>query len=179
VTSTSGTGPAPAVGDRAPDFRARNHHGETVSLSRLLESGDARDPSGGGDPAEPPRDGGVLLVFYPWAFSGICTGELGALREGHADLAAAGVRVLAVSCDAMFTLRAFAEAEDLPFDLLSDHWPHGAIAREYGVFDDEAGCALRGSFLLDRSGTITWRVQNGIGEPRDIVQHLRTALGVP
>jgi peroxiredoxin len=149
-----------AVGDRAPDFRARNHHGETVTLTELVAASEGR----------------VLLVFYPWAFSGICTGELGALRAGHADLVAAGVRVLAVSCDAMFTLRAFAEAEELPFDLLSDHWPHGAIAREYGVFDDEAGCALRGSFLLDGSGTITWRVLNGIGEPRDIVAHLQTAL---
>ena len=71
---------------------------------------------------------------------------------------------------------AFAEAEDLPFDLLSDHWPHGAVAREYGVFDDGAGCALRGSFLVDPSGTIRWQVLNGIGEPRDIVEHLRTAL---
>jgi peroxiredoxin len=149
-----------AVGDRAPDFRARNHHGETVTLTELVAASEGR----------------VLLVFYPWAFSGICTGELAALRAGHVDLAAAGVRVLAVSCDAMFTLRAFAEAEELPFDLLSDHWPHGAIAREYGVFDDEAGCALRGSFLLDGSGTITWRVLNGIGEPRDIVAHLQTAL---
>lgn len=150
----------PVIGDRAPDFRTRNHHGETVTLHALVAQ----------------SQGPVLIVFYPWAFSGICTGELVALREGHADLAAAGVKVLAVSCDAMFTLRAFAEAEDLPFDLLSDHWPHGAIAREYGVFDDEAGCALRGTFLLDRSGTVTWQVLNGIGEPRDIVEHLQTAL---
>jgi peroxiredoxin len=148
------------VGERAPDFRTRNHHGETVLLSELVAA----------------SDGPLLVVFYPWAFSGICTGEMAALRQGHADLVAAGVRVVAVSCDAMFTLRAFAEAEDLPFDLLSDHWPHGAIAREYGVFDDEAGCALRGSFLLDASGTITWRVLNGIGEPRDIVEHLQNAL---
>ena len=151
---------SPSTGERAPDFRTRNHHGETVTLHGLVAG----------------SDGPALLVFYPWAFSGICTGELAALRDGHAELAAAGVRVLAVSCDAMFTLRAFAEAEDLPFDLLSDHWPHGAIAREYGVFDDEAGCALRGSFLLDPSGTITWQVLNGIGEPRDIVAHLQTAL---
>ena len=73
--------------------------------------------------------------------------------------------MLAVSCDAMFTLRAFAEAEDLPFDLLSDHWPHGAIAREYGVFDDEAGCALRGSFLLDPAGTVAWRCSTGSASP--------------
>lgn len=149
-----------STGDHAPDFRTRNQHGETVTLEELLTQ----------------DEGGLLLVFYPWAFSGICTGELAALKEGHAELAAAGVRVVAVSCDAMFTLRAFAETEDLPFDLLSDHWPHGAIAREYGVFDDGAGCALRGSFLLDRDQTITWRVLNGIGEPRDIVEHLQTAL---
>jgi peroxiredoxin len=149
-----------SLGESAPDFRARNHHGETVTLADQIAASDKS----------------VLLVFYPWAFSGICTGELAALRAGHAELAAAGVRVLAVSCDAMFTLRAFAEAEDLPFDLLSDHWPHGAIAREYGVFDDEAGCALRGSFLLDRSGTITWHVLNGIGEPRDVLAHLQAAL---
>ncbi len=160
MSPSTSSGQAPSTGERAPDFRARNHHGETVTLHDLVAQ----------------SDGPVLLVFYPWAFSGICTGELAALREGHADLAAAGVRVLAVSCDAMFTLRAFAEAEDLPFGLVSDHWPHGAIAREYGVFDDQAGCALRGSFLLDRSGTVTWQVLNGIGEPRDIVEHLQTAL---
>jgi peroxiredoxin len=175
VTSPGGAG-VPQVGERAPDFRARNHHGETVTLPGLLEAGDGRGSAGGNYSTEHPRGGGVLLVFYPWAFSGICTGELAALRDGHADLAAAGVRVVAVSCDAMFTLRAFAVAEDLPFELLSDHWPHGAIAREYGVFDDEAGCALRGSFLLDRSGTVTWQVLNGIGEPRDIVDHVRSAL---
>ena len=152
--------PTKGVGDPAPDFRTRNHHGETVTLDALVDGAQSS----------------VLLVFYPWAFSGICTSELGALRDGHAELAAAGVRVVAVSCDAMFTLRAFAEAAQLPFDLVNDHWPHGAIAREYGVFDDEAGCALRGSFLLDRSGTITWSVLNGIGEPRDIVEHLRTAV---
>ena len=162
MTSPGPSPVSPAVGERAPDFRTRNQDGETVTLSGLLDATEG---------------GRVLLVFYPWAFSGICTGELGALRSAHADLAAAGVRVVALSCDAMFTLRAFAEAEDLPFDLLTDHWPHGAIAREYGVFDDEAGCALRGSFLIDGSGTVTWSVLHGIGEPRDILEHLQVATG--
>ena len=158
--SDPGAGAGVAVGDPAPTFRTRTQHGETVTLPELVAGG----------------EGPLLLVFYPWAFSAICTGELAALRDGHAELARAGVRLLAVSCDAMFTLRAFAEAEDLPFDLLTDHWPHGEIARAYGVFDDQAGCALRGSFLIDRSGTVTWRVRNGIGEARDIVEHVRTAL---
>ena len=136
-----------AVGQPAPDFRTRNQHGESVSLTDL-----------GGAPA--------VIVFYPWAFSGICRGELAALRDDHDRFVELGVRVLGVSCDAMFTLRAYADAERLPFDLLSDHWPHGAIARSYGIFDEQAGCALRASFVLDAEGVITWRVVNGIGEAR-------------
>jgi len=136
-----------AVGQPAPDFRTRNQHGESVSLTDL-----------GGAPA--------VIVFYPWAFSGICRGELAALRDDHDRFVELGVRVLGVSCDAMLTLRAYADAERLPFDLLTDHWPHGAIARSYGIFDEQAGCALRASFVLDAEGVITWRVVNGIGEAR-------------
>ena len=150
----------PGIGDVAPEFSTRNQHGETVSMASLATSG----------------PGPVLLVFYPWAFSGICTGELGALRDGSGRLAAAGVTLAAVSCDAMFTLRAFDDAADLGFDLLTDHWPHGEIARRYGVFDDVAGCALRGSFLVER-GQLSWQVVNGIGEPRDILDHLDRSAG--
>lgn len=143
----------PAMGTAAPDFRTRNQHGQPVQLSELA-----------GAP--------VVLVFYPWAFSGICTGELQQLRDAYADFTARGARVLAVSCDPMFSLRAFADAEGLEFDLLTDHWPHGEIARAYGVFDDQAGCALRGSFVLDARGVITWSVVNQIGEARTIADHL-------
>ena len=111
-------------------------------------------------------------MFYPWAFSGICRTELAAVRDDHDRFVAAGVRVLAVSCDAMFSLRAYADAERIGFDLLSDHWPHGVIARAYGVFDDEAGCALRGTFVLDPEGVISWRLVHGIGEPRDVADVL-------
>ena len=123
------TRPAPArglVGRPAPDFTARNQHGELVSTAGL-------------------RGAPAVLVFYPWAFSSICRAELAAMRDDHDRFTAAGARVLAVSCDAMFTLRAYADAEHIGFDLLSDHWPHGAIARAYGVFDERAGarCAAR------------------------------------
>lgn len=147
-----------AVGDPAPDFSTRNQHGETVSLVDLA-----------GAPA--------VLVFYPWAFSGICTGELTALRDDVDRFRQAGARVLAVSCDAMFTQRAFADAEGFDFDLLSDHWPHGAIARAYGVFDDQAGCSLRGTFLLDGDGVVAWSVVNGIGEARDLKDVLTALAG--
>jgi mycoredoxin-dependent peroxiredoxin len=141
------------VGHPAPDFTARNQHGEQVSLAAL-------------------RGAPAVLIFYPWAFSRICRGELAAVRNSHERFAAAGARVLALSCDAMFTLRAYADAEEIGFDLLSDHWPHGAIANAYGVFDADAGCALRGTFVLDAEGVITWRTVNGIGEPRDLADVL-------
>lgn len=146
----------PQPGDLAPDFATRNQFGAPVDATSL--SGRT-----------------TLLVFFPWAFSGICTGELTAVRDAADEFEAAGVRVLAIACDAMFTLRAFAEVEDLPFELLTDHWPHGELARAYGVFDDEAGCALRGSFVVDPAGRISWSVVHGIGEARDIAGHLTAA----
>lgn len=149
---------SPGVGAPAPDFAARNQHGQTVSLADL-------------------RGAPAVIIFYPWAFSGICTGELHALRDRLADFRAVGAWVLAISCDAMFSLRAYAEAEQLDFDLLSDHWPHGGIARRYGVFSADAGCALRGSFVLDGAGQITWRVVNQIGEARDIADHVAALAG--
>jgi peroxiredoxin len=141
------------VGDLAPDFRTRNQHGETVVLSAL-------------------RPAPVLVVFYPFAFTGVCTGELAGIQEHLDTFRSAGARVLAVSTDTMFTLRVFAEQEHLDFDLLTDHWPHGAIASDYGVFDSDVGCALRGSFLVDATGRVSWSVVNQIGEARDIQAHL-------
>jgi peroxiredoxin len=145
------------VGAAAPSFSSRNQFGRSVSLERL-------------------RGSPVVLVFFPWAFSGVCTDELAALQQNLAGFEAAGARVLAVSCDPMFALRAFAEQQQLGYDLLTDHWPHGRIAQAYGVFDDRAGCALRGSFVIDAAGRVCWSVVHSIGAPRDIADHL-VALG--
>ena len=145
----------PASGTPAPDFTARNQHGEAITLSTL-------------------RGNPVVIIFYPWAFSRICRSELAEVRDHAAELSAVGARVLAISCDAMFTLRAFAEHEGLTFDLLSDHWPHGAVARTYEVFDEQLGCALRGSFVLDASGSIVWQIVNEIGEARRLADVIRT-----
>ena len=144
----------PQIGQTAPDFTARNQHGQEITRASLL-----------GTPA--------VLVFYPWAFSGICTGELCALRDDLAQFSAVQARVLAISCDPMFALRAFAESEGLTFDLLADHWPHGQIAQSYGVFDAVWGVARRGSFVLDADGRVSWSVVNGIGEARSIAAHLQ------
>jgi mycoredoxin-dependent peroxiredoxin len=145
----------PANGTPAPDFTAPNQHGESITLSGL-------------------RGGPVLIIFYPWAFSSICRSELADVRNHNDEFAALGARLIAVSCDAMFTLRAFADQEGLAFDLVSDHWPHGAIADSYGVFDQQLGCALRGSFILDSKGKIIWQVVNQIGDRRQVADALRS-----
>ncbi|HMI35003.1 MAG TPA: peroxiredoxin [Propionibacteriaceae bacterium] len=152
----SGASDTVQLGQSAPGFMARNQHGELLTVNGL-------------------RGAPAVIIFYPWAFSSICRDELAAIRDDHERFVAVGTRVLAVSCDAMYTLRAYADAEGIPFDLLSDHWPHGAIAQAYGVFDEEAGCARRGTFVLDSAGLIRWRQVNQINEPRELAAVLAAA----
>lgn len=138
-----------SIGQPAPDFTLRDVHGTPLTLSAL-------------------RGQRVLLVFFPFAFSGICRGELRELQDNAPLFSDALVRVIAVSCDSLFALKAWAEQERYTFDVLSDFWPHGQVARSYGVFDEAAGIAVRGSFLLDEQGVVQWAVVNGRGQARDL-----------
>jgi peroxiredoxin len=88
-------------------------------------------------------------------------GDLGALVSDDVEL-------FTVSTDSMYALRAFADKEGFTFPLLSDFWPHGAVARAYGVLHEDIGVALRGTFLVDRRGVVRWTVLNGIGDARDV-----------
>ncbi len=142
------------VGDTAPDFALRNQHGETVRLSSYR------------------GQRSVVLVFYPWAFSRVCTGELRALRDAWPRLREAGAEVLALSCDPLFSLRAFAEQDDLGFSLLSDFWPHGAVAAAYGVLDEATGAATRSTVVVDREGKVAWTVHHALADPRDVEAYL-------
>jgi len=74
---------------------------------------------------------------------------------------------LAVSVDSKFVTRVFADREGYTFRLLSDYWPHGAVAKAYGVFVEEKGAAQRGTFVIDKEGVVRWSVIHGIGEARD------------
>ena len=137
-----------SVGDTAPDFTLKNQHGQEISLSGL-------------------RGKPVALVFFPFAFSGICTGELCEIRDNLDVFAADGVTVLAISCDHFFSNRAFADRDGYTFDILSDFWPHGAVSQAYGVFEEAAGAPRRGTFVIDADGIVRWSVENPIGEARD------------
>ncbi|MEU7789981.1 MULTISPECIES: peroxiredoxin [unclassified Amycolatopsis] len=137
------------VGSEAPDFTLNDYNKQPVQLSSFR------------------GDKPVLVVFYPFAFSGICTGELCQLRDEFADYDGKGVQVLGVSVDTPFSLKAWAEKEGYQFPLLSDFWPHGEVARAYGVFNEQAGLAVRGTFLIDTSGVVRFAEVNAPGEARD------------
>jgi peroxiredoxin len=110
-------------------------------------------------------------VFYPWSFSGVCTGELGVLRDDVASFQNDHAQVLAISIDSRYVQRVFADQEGFGFPLLADFWPHGEVARRYGVFDPVAGVALRGTFVIDREGRVRWSVLRGISDARDPAEY--------
>jgi len=140
---------APEVGTEAPDFTLKDQNNQEVTLSSFR------------------GDRSVLVVFYPFAFSSICTGELCAVRDDLGSFQNSDVQILAISVDHPFTLKAWADAQQFDFPLLADFWPHGKVAQDYGVFNAKAGFALRGTFLVDTAGTVRFAEVNGPGEARD------------
>jgi peroxiredoxin len=115
----------------------------------------------------------VVVMFYPFAFSRVCSGELAAVRDDLPTFVSDAVQVLALSCDPVFALRAFADQGGMAFPLLSDFWPHGAVASAYGVFDDVRGCAQRSTFIVDREGLLRWSVHSAMPEARDLAEQAR------
>lgn len=179
----------PAPGESAPLFTLRNHYGEPVELESLR-----------GQP--------VILMFYPFAFSSVCGAELAEIYQRWNEVLASGARLLAVSCDSMHTLRAYAEQlarsgrapadssaqpassgsdrpEEVGFDLLSDFWPHGAVTRSYGVLDDQRGAPHRVSFVLDGDLMVAHVVSAELHAARSLdqvlalVRSLRRGPGAP
>jgi peroxiredoxin len=143
------------VGDKAPDFELKDNHGATVKLSDFH------------------GDKNVVLLFYPFAFTGVCTGELCEVRDNLPRFSDRDTQVLAVSNDSIHTLRVFAEQEGLEYPLLSDFWPHGNVSRAYGVFDEDKGCAVRGTFIIDKEGVVRWTVVNALPDARDLNEYVK------
>jgi peroxiredoxin len=137
-----------STGTAAPEFELSDQHGNKVSLSSFKGKKN------------------VVLLFIPFAFTGTCTGELCAMRDDLASFQNDNVELLALSCDSMYTQRIWAEKEGYNFPVLADFWPHGAVAQAYGIFDEARGCALRGTFVIDKEGIVRWSVVNGLGDAR-------------
>lgn len=151
-----------AVGGLAPEFTLRDQFGQDISLASYR-----------GKKA-------VALVFYPYAFSGVCTGEMGVIRSRLDEFLTFDTELVAISCDPVYALRAFSDADGLNFGLLSDFWPHGDVARAYGVFDEESGCPERSSYVVDKAGRLTWAVHHRKPDARNLDElliALRAAAG--
>jgi peroxiredoxin (alkyl hydroperoxide reductase subunit C) len=137
------------VGATAPDFTLKDQNNQEVHLADLRGAKN------------------VLLVFYPFTFTGTCQGELCEIQENLAQYQTDAAQVLAISVDSPYAHKVWAEREGFDFPLLADFWPHGAVARAYGVFNDQLGAANRGTVLVDRAGVVRFAELNGPGQRRD------------
>ena len=146
-----------AVGQQAPDFELKNQFGELVKLSDLRGSKN------------------VVLVFYPFAFTPTCTGELCTIRDEKVSFENDDVQVFGISCDPAPSLKVFAEQEKLDYPLLSDFYPHGEVSKAYGVFLEERGFSTRGTFVIDKEGVVRWSVVNAPSDARSTDEY-RAAL---
>ena len=138
-----------AIGERAPEFALPDQNHEVFQLS-----------------ASRGRNA-VFIVFYPLAFTGICTGELYAVRDDPETFNSDRLQTVAISVDSTYAHKVFAERERYEFPLLSDFWPHGAVSQAYGTFNKQAGFSNRGTFLVDLHGTVRFAELNGPGEGRE------------
>lgn len=145
------------VGDEAPDFELDDQTRTPVRLSSFRGSKN------------------VVLVFYPLTFTPVCQSELCAVRDSIADFSNDDVQTLAISVDNGPAHAKWAQEQGYTFPLLADFWPHGEVARQYGVFQEESGLALRGTFIVDKQGRIVYKTVNAIPDARDADEY-RTVL---
>jgi mycoredoxin-dependent peroxiredoxin len=151
---------APEVGDEAPDFTTRDENFEEFTLSSL-------------------RGRNVLLVFFPLAFSRICTKELVDITGEAKKYDAAGAEVVGISVDSPFVMNAFKRDENLKAHLVSDFHPKGAIAKQYDAYIDEAGIATRATFVIDKDGKIARKIVTHPGEARNQEEYLEALAACP
>ena len=143
-----------SVGDTAPDFTLKDHEGNEHTLSSYQ------------------GDKPVVLVFVPFAFTGVCQGEFCELSENLESFNSANVQLLGITCDRQFSLKAWAEDQGFTFPLLSDGWPHGAVAQAYECFNEDLGCAMRRTVVVGTDGKISAIFDSGgLGEPRQLEQY--------
>ena len=128
------------VGDKAPNFTLRDTEKAEIAL------GDYRGRN-------------VLILFFPLAFTGVCTDELCSIRDEKLEYDALNVDVLAISVDSLFTLEKFKKEQNYNFPMLSDF--NKDVARAYGTLYEDfvlgmKGVAKRSAFLIDQNGTIRY-----------------------
>ena len=137
-----------ATGDRAPDFDLEGARGARIRLSDYLGRTN------------------VLLVFHPFAWTAICSEEAMDLQANLDAFESANTEVVLVSCDTAPARQAWKESLGAEYAFASDFWSHGAASKAYGVFNEETGAPVRGTFLIDKQGTVIWSLVNEPGSRR-------------
>jgi glutaredoxin-dependent peroxiredoxin len=128
------------IGDKAPDFKLFNTEKNEVSLSDF-------------------KGQKVVVLFFPLAFTGVCTAELCSLRDDIASYTGIGAQVLAISVDSLFTLEKFKAEQNLPFTLLADFNKEASAA--YGSLYENfvlgmKGVSKRSAFVVNEEGNISY-----------------------
>ena len=134
------------IGQEAPDFTLVNEDNEQVTLSEL-------------------RGAPVVLVFYTFDFSGICTNELCEIRDDYSSWADAGATVFGISRDSRLLARRFKASENLSHSLLADL--KGEVAQAYGTWNEALGAAERLTVVVGADGNIAYSKQTRSPEARD------------
>ena len=137
------------VGQQAPEFDLAVGMQERVTLSQFR------------------GEKNVLLVFHPFAFTPICEAEGRELQDHLAEYEAADTEVIFVSCDAWPARQAWKAQLGFGFTFASDYWPHGACAKAYGIFNEDVGIPIRGTFLIDKGGVVRWTKMTAPPERRE------------
>jgi peroxiredoxin len=143
-----------AAGVEAPDFTLKDQDGNEVTLSSFRGNQN------------------VVVVFYPFTFTGVCQGELCSLRDDLSEFEAANAQLLAISCDSRFAQQQWAKEQGFTFPVLSDFWPHGAVSRAFGVFNEQLGAANRATFVIDKKGMVADVFESpNLGTPREKAEY--------
>jgi mycoredoxin-dependent peroxiredoxin len=147
------------VGTPAPDFSLRNQHRAVVSLDDL-------------------KGARAVIVFIPFAFTSTCQSELCSIRDNLQSFNDASTRVVVITCNTHHSNRVWAEQQGFEFDILSDFWPHGAVATAYEAFNELVGAPNRITYFLDEEGTIVDVIaSDGLGASRPIEAYQAVLAG--
>lgn len=143
------------VGDVAPAFSLKDQTEQLVALRDL-------------------RGRKVALSFHPLAWTSVCTAQMQDLEKRRSDLERLGAVALGLSVDSVPCKKAWAEAIGVKATrLVADFWPHGGVARAYGVFREQSGFSERAVLVVDAGGTVAWKKVYPIKERPDIEEILR------
>ena len=127
-----------AVGQSAPEFTLKDQNQNEVKLSDFAGKRN------------------VVLVFYPLDFSPLCTTEHVCFINDLKEFESLNAQVLGLSVDSVWTHQAFAEKMGIPYPLLADFHPRGAVAQMFGVYVPDRGVSGRAVAIVDKAGKIAW-----------------------